>query len=84
MLSNWLMPTDSSDYLSHLQVLPSFSTGSRTDLFGCVSIIKALKIFPAMLVLMARAVTIAMLVSMARTIMIAMTGLTLQNKLGKV
>ena len=37
MLSNWSMPTDSSDHLSHLQVLPFFSTGSRTDPFGCTS-----------------------------------------------
>ena len=35
------MPTDSSDHLSHPQVLPSFLTGSRTDPFGCVSIIEA-------------------------------------------
>ena len=41
MLSNWSMPTDSLDHPSHPQVLPSFSTGSRTGPFGCVSIIRA-------------------------------------------
>ena len=30
-----------SNHPIHPQVLPSFSTGSRTDLFGCVSIIEA-------------------------------------------
>ena len=59
-------------------VLLSFLTKSRTDLFGCVLIIEAPTIFPAMSVSMARAVTIARAVSMA------MTGLTPQDKLGKV
>ena len=47
------MPTDLSDYLSHPQVLPSFLTESRVDLFSCVSIIEGLTMFPAMLVSMA-------------------------------
>ena len=42
VLSNWLMPTDLLDYPSHLQVLLFFSTRSRTDLFGFVSIIEVL------------------------------------------
>ena len=41
VLSNWSMPTDLLDHPSHLQVLLSFSTGSRTDPFGFVSIIEA-------------------------------------------
>ena len=55
-----------------------------------MSIIEAPIMFPAMLVSMARMVTIAMSVLMARTVTIAMsvsmamTGLTLQDKLGKV
>ena len=90
MLSNWSMPMDSSDHLSHLQVLLSFLTGSRIDLFGCVSIIEALIMFPAMLVLMAKAIIIAISVLMARTVTIAITlsmamiGLMLQDKLGRV
>ena len=72
MLLKWLMPTDLSDHLSHLQMLPFFSTGSRTDPFRCVLIIEAPIMFPAMSVLMARAVSRAM------------TGLTFQDKLGKV
>ena len=47
------MLTGSSDHPSHLQVLQSFSTGSRTDLFGCVSIIEAPTMLPAILVTMA-------------------------------
>ena len=62
----------SSDHPIHPQVLPSFSTGSRTDPFGCVSI-RSLNNF-----------TIAMLASMARTVRIAMTSLMLLDKLGKV
>ena len=41
MLSNWSMPTGSSNHLNYPQVLLSFPTGSRTDLFGCVSNIEA-------------------------------------------
>ena len=36
--SSWSMPTGLSDYPSHPQVLPSFSTGSWTDPFSCVLI----------------------------------------------
>ena len=41
VLSNWLIPTDLLDHPSHLQVLPSFMTGSQTDLLGFVLIIEA-------------------------------------------
>ena len=77
VLLNWSMPTDSSDHLSHLQMLPSFLTGSRTYLFGCESIRETLTMFPAMSLLMARTVTIAM------TVLMTMIGLTLQDKLEK-
>ena len=72
MLSNWSMPMDSSDHLSHPQMLPFFLNGSRTNPFGYVSIRKALTIFPAMSI------------SMARMVTIAMTSLPLPDKLGKV
>ena len=62
----------SSDHPIHLQVLLSFSTGSRTNPFGCVSI-RSLNNF-----------TIAMLTLMARTIKIAITCLMLLDKLEKV
>ena len=65
ILSSSPMPTDSSNHLSHPQVLLSFSTRSRTGPFGYMSIIEAPKMFPAMSI------------SMAGMVIIAMTGLTL-------
>ena len=53
ILLSWSILTGSSDHSSHPQVFPSFSTGSRKDSFGCMSIIEAPTIFPTMLVSMA-------------------------------
>lgn len=78
MLSNWSMPTNLSNHLSHLQILLSFSSRSRMNFFGCMSIIETLIMFLAISILIVRVVTIVMTVSMA------MIGLILQDKLGKV